>query len=513
MIRRIFLTILFALLTVPQAFADIVWINDLRNLFLTNNAIIYEINIRTFGAQDTNKDGIIDPSEGEESGNFLNAIGRLDELQGEGINTLHVLPIMAIGKTNAIGTAGSLYAPVSFNKLNPQLKSNRTMLSVEEQAIKFINEAHKRGIRIMIDLPSCGAYDLYLTNPELFVRNASGEPVMPMDWKDVRLFNAGSETAVNQDVYNLYKSFVDYVIELGADGIRADVATSKPAKFWQDLIAYSRKKDPQFLWLAEASEAWKEPIAKEAVFTPYNKLLEAGFDGFYAGYFNMKNWKSASELMNEVKFTNSIRTKFSEPKSVIGSFTTHDEISPVLINGIPYSQMILWLNATLPVNAYYVDGFPTGDNYIYFWGNKKARKTETDDNMYSVHRGQLDIFNYSRKPGGNNTEFEKEFNIANNFKRSITPIITNGKYTQLSTNNPKIFAYAMSHDKMTVLVFGNIDFRNMSEGKVHVPKYNPETIAVPINLKTYPKAIDNGFKLNLEPGEIQVFMVSNFEVK
>ena len=77
---------------------------------MANNAIIYEINLRTFGAQDVNKDGIIEPEEGEESGNFLNAISRLDELKSYGINTIHVMPIMALGKTKALGTAGSLYA-------------------------------------------------------------------------------------------------------------------------------------------------------------------------------------------------------------------------------------------------------------------------------------------------------------------------------------------------------------------------------------------------------------------
>ena len=110
--------------------------------------------------------------------------------------------------------------------------------------------------------------------------------------------NAGSETAVNKDVYNLFKNFVDMVISLGADGIRADVATNKPAKFWKDLITYSRNKDPQFLWLAEASESWTDPVSSYAVFTPYDKLLEAGFDGYYGSYFNLKNFKNGKDLID-----------------------------------------------------------------------------------------------------------------------------------------------------------------------------------------------------------------------
>ena len=88
-------------------------------------------------------------------------------------------------------------------------------------------------------------------------------------------------------------------------------------------------------------------------------------------------------------------SKFSEPKAVIGSFSTHDEMSPIVINGPGFSNMIIWLNATLPVNSYFVDGFDTGDKYIYFWANKKADVTFTDDDTYFVHRGKIDIFNFT----------------------------------------------------------------------------------------------------------------------
>ena len=513
MIKR-FLAILGVMcLTASSVLAADAWVNDLRSLFLNNNAIIYEINLRTFGAQDINKDGIIDKSEGEESGNFLNAIGRLDELMTSGVNTIHVMPVMATGKTKALGSAGSLYAAASFSELNPQLKSDKTALSLEEQAVKFINEAHKRKIRVIVDLPACGAYDLYLKRPELFVKDSSGQPVIPSDWTDVRLLNAGNENSINQDVYNLYKGFVDYVMQLGADGIRADVATAKPAKFWKELINYSRKKDPQFMWLAEASDSWTEAVFPDAVFTPYDKLLEAGFDGFYASYFKMKDWRTASELMEHIKFTNSLKNKFAEPKAVIGSFTTHDELSPVLINGEQYSNMILWLNSTLPVNSYYVEGFDTCDNYIYLWGNKKARSTSTDDEYYFVHRGKLDIFNFSRQPGGKNTNFKRDFVMANGFKQFIAPVVANGNFVELKTNNEVVFAYGISYNKTTILVFGNMNFRAISEAVIKVPHYNDSLLTIPVQMDTAPVSEKDKFKVNLMPGEIQVLLVNDFELK
>ena len=488
------------------------WVNDLRTMFLSNAAIIYELNIRTFNAKDTNGNGIIDISEGEESGNFLNAIERLNELGSLGINTIHVQPVTPVGKTKAIGTAGSIYAASSFDTLNPQLKSEDSALSLEDQARKFINEAHKRGIRVIIDLPACGAYDLYLERPELFVKDKSGQPVVPSDWTDVRLLNAGTEEKINMDVYNLYKDFVDMVIRLGADGIRADVAPLKPAKFWKDLIAYSRKIDPQFLWLAETSDSWTTPISQYGVYTQYNKLLEAGFDGYYGSWFDLKNWKTGKQLIDHVKFNKSLLTKYKEPKRVIGSFTTHDEMSPVLINGAKYSKMIMWLNATLPVNTYLVDGMQTGDNYVYFWANKKAPKTYTDDEYYFVHRGKIDIFNFSRRPGGNDKTLIRDYVMANKFKVLMYPLLTNGKFIPLKASQPSVFAYAISYSNNTVLVFGNLNFTEFAETKIRVPKLDDNALAVPIKIESAPVYKNGYYNVKLTPGEIQVLVLQGVEL-
>ena len=150
--KKLVLAITLIGFTAQYAMSADIWVNDLRKMFTKNSSIIYEINLRTFGAQDINKDGIIDFEDGEESGTFLNAIPRLDELAAKRINTIHVLPITPVGKTKALGTAGSLYAASSFNTINPQLVSDKSALSAKSQAIKFVNEAHKRGIRVIIDL-------------------------------------------------------------------------------------------------------------------------------------------------------------------------------------------------------------------------------------------------------------------------------------------------------------------------------------------------------------------------
>lgn len=480
--------------------------NDLRTLFVNNRANICGINIRTFNAQDTNGNEIID--EGEVSGNFLNAIDRLDEIKDLGINTLHVLPITPAGRLKALGTAGSVYAAGDFWSINQQLIDKNSELSDIEQAKKFIEECHKRNIRVIIDLPSCGAYDLFLTHPELFIKDSKRCSIVPTDWTDVRLLNTGTNKKLNQDVLEAHKKFVDLVLKLGGDGIRADVATIKPSDFWVEIIKYTRDKDPEFLFLAEASDSWREPPSIYAQFTPYDKLLQAGFDGYYGSFFNLKDW-NAHEFIEHVKFNQKLLSSYKQPKSVILSFTTHDEVSPILLHGATFSNMISWLEAVLPFNPYIIDGFYTGDTYLYPWANTKAQKTETDDDFYFVHRGKLDIFNFSRKPGGQNENILKNFKDSYKFRDKNIDLITKGNFTELKTNDEKVFAFTRTLKGQGILVIGNLDFKGAKNG-ICIKDSNidrnaqPEIITGGANIKIIRKHIHT----DLNPGEIKIIKYS-----
>ena len=479
--------------------------NNLRTLFNTNKTNICGINIRTFNAKDLNGNEIID--ENETSGNFLNAVERLDEIKGLGINTLHVLPITPVGRLKALGTAGSVYAAENFWSINPQLVAKNSELTDIEQARRFIDECHKRGIRVIIDLPSCGSYDLFLTHPELFIKDEKRCSIVPTDWTDVRLLNTGKNGNLNQDVLNVHKKFIDLVLSIGADGLRADVATIKPSEFWKEIIKYTHHKDPEFMFLAEASDPWREPPSKYAEFTPYDKLLEAGFDGYYGSFFNLKDW-NADEFMEHVKYNLKLLNSYKAPKSVIMSFTTHDEVSPILLHGEDFSIMISWLNATLPFNPYCIDGFFSGDSYLYPWANTPAEKSETDDYSYFVHRGKLDIFNFSRKPGGGNEKILENFKKANQFRADNLDLISSGNFAQHKTNNPKVFAFSRILKDEIILVIGNLDFKS-PQNKISINDLNlkkdtkPEIIAGGDNLKIVRKNLHT----DLNAGEIKVIKI------
>lgn len=509
--KKLLLTLLILFIGV-KSYAATVWINDARAQFQTNSLVILGVNMRTFNAKDLNKNGIIEERLGEERGNFINAIDRLDELAMQGVNTIHLLPITPVGKLKANGTAASLYALNSYDELNPQLKSKKSKLSVKEQAIRFIDEAHRRKIRVIVDLPAYASYDYYLKYHLLFETKENGAGIVPRDYTDVRFLKGGKEGRINLDLLDKYKSFVDMMLEIGADGIVANDAFVKPADFWSELIKYTRAKSPQFLFLAQATDK-DVPLDKNLTFTTYDKLLLAGFDGYYGGYSRFSDWTTANQLHEQVKFNLKLFSKYDLIKSSIGSFVTRDSVSPILVNGTQYSTMLAWLNATLPLNSYFIDGFQSGDDYVYPLENKKAKKTYTDDNFYYTQRGKMDIFNFSRKPGASNGDVLQNFILANKFKYMMNQIMPNAQFIPLATNSSSVFAYARTTKNNSVIVIGNMDFTNMQNVKVTVPHLNDRVSIVPVKIADIPVVQRSRINTILAPGEVQVLLAKDFSIK
>lgn len=501
------LILLSAFFLAWNGFVQQVGAEGLRDQFLANKSVIYVINIRSFNSCDNDKNGIIDIEKGEKQGTFLNAVGRLDELKSEGINTVHVLPVTKVGKKFAQGTAGSLYAMASFTEFDRLLDEQLNDLTVEEEAKVFISECHKRGISVIFDMPACGSYDLFETNPGLFVTDSEGKPVTPLDWSDVRLFKVQDETGkLYMPVYEAYKSYVDLLLSLGADGIRADVATSKPYGFWEKLIDYTRCQNPDFLFLAEASEAWSEPIYKSAVFTPYDKLLEAGFDGYLGSFFNLKKL-SAFDLPTYMNETLKKLHSYKSKKALIGGFATHDEKSPLLTGGENFAKQILWLNATLPVNPYFLDGFYVNDRYVYGYFNKNATETFTDCPKYFVRQGQLDIFNLPAKTHGFEKNFPQEFKDALEFRQKHIDIITKGQFIPLPIGNKSAFAYALKSEKGAILVLASKDKRYTQNFDLNMKKFRKfKNIHSAASKESLPEIKKGVAKFSLKPLEIKVFV-------
>ena len=490
--------------------------NNFRTMVQNNEAKILAIVMRTFNAKDTNGNDYIDGNE--QNGTFLNAIERLDEVKAQGFNTLHVLPIHPPGKMKAMGTAGSIYAPKDMLAIDPNLVDKNDPRSDKEQFKAFIDECHKRGIKVMLDMPSCASYDMFLEHPEWMAKERDGLAKTPQGWNDIRMFqpweDEGKRT-LNPKLLELHKQYVDMCIDLGIDGIRSDVARAKPVEFWDIIIPYSRMRDPEFAWLAETYTYEDASPQANMAFDRPEDSLRAGYDMIYGQYHIFHEFPNATTFMNYVKEMLDMSYKLPKGKSLIGSFATHDDESPMFHGGAEYCNLTMGLQATLPMlNPYIVDGYQSGDDYIYPYQNKYNPVTQTDNHEMTVHRGKLDIFNLSRKPGGTQPEIGEFMTSAFKMRDKYLDVITKGTFIELDKQGDKtdqIITYARHLNGKTLLVVANKNVNRAVACKIKVPTLKS---AQELNnlLPSYGKESrfqvhDNELCVDLGPARIHVFEI------
>lgn len=540
---------------------NILYKNNLRTMIQNNESVMLAIVPRTFTAIDLNNDEKISLNKNEKPGTLLSAIDRLDEIKSIGINTLHILPIHPPGLKNAMGTAGSIYSPARFLEkdgslaIDPIILEKNSTLTASEQFKKFIDECHKRNIKVMLDLPSCASISWFEAEPELMAFGRNGEDKTPQGWEDIRMFEPWddeTERTLNPKLLELHKQYIDACIDLGIDGIRADVARAKPTEFWDILISYSHEKDPEFAWLAES---YTYECASPQVNMPYDRPLDslrAGFDEFYGQYHIFYEWNTASEFNNYIIQNLNTSYKLPTSKSCLGSFATHDDVSPMTHGGENYCNMTTILQATIPMcNPYFVDGFQSGDYYNYSYSNqlndetstyKPEFKTENSteilnsnnhyDYQYSPldndtariktpcykmdhHSYKLDIFNLSRKPGGNNPDIERVMTETLKMRVENKDLFSdkNSAYITLEKvgdYRDQIIAFARHNNGRTAVIIANKNPNRRLTGTIIIPELkesqNLKNLAPEYGVeKSYFQISDNELKVDLAPNSAFVF--------
>lgn len=456
--------------------------NNLREMFQNNEAVIMGIVPRLMGGLDKNNDDFIDVDEVR--GNLINAVGKLDKIKSLGVNTLHVLPINPPGKKHAYGVAGSLYAPKDFLQIDPALRDKNDKRNIDAQFKYFVDEAHKRGMKVMLDLPSCASLDLFEDSPELMAIERNGLPKTPQGWNDIRMLGPWKDETkrqLNPILIDLHKKYIDKFQALGVDGIRADVSRAKPTEFWDVIIPYSRQKDPNFAWLAE-TYVYEDasPQLNMAQDRPID-ALRAGFDSYYGQYHLFPEWTKAKDLTNYVIENLEMSKGLSKGKSLIGSFGTHDDESLMFSGGPKFQNLVTGLQVTLPMtNPYFIHGYESGDDYVYKYEHNilksdKKNQTDTDTDMLKVHHGKLDIFNYSRCPGGKHPEIGKFMKSAMEMRSKYNDILTKGSFIPLEVKenpNDQIIAFARHYKGRTLLVVANRNVNRRQSGKISIPTLN-----------------------------------------
>ncbi len=521
----------------------VTWNNTLKSQMRNNQAIVMAVIPRTMNAKDIDGNGLIQGNE--VSGNFVNAVERLSEIKSLGVNTLHILPIHPPGKTEAMGTAGSVYAPDDLLKLDPELvdenppepakseiaaiykqRTGRDLVSMSKsdpevafaQCQYFVNKCHENGISAMLDLPSCVSVDFAKRHPEMMAKEKDGiTDKTPGGWQDIRMLSpwANEEKRIlNEDVLDLHRKYVDMCISLGMDGIRADVGRAKPVEFWNVIIPYSRSKDPEFGWLAET---YTYEDASPQLNMPYDRpedLLKVGFDTYYGQWHIFNQWTKADQLYDYVKENIEMSNRMTDgQRGLIGSFSTHDDQSPMFYGGAPWVMLTTALQSTLPqVSPYFVDGVQSGDYYLYPYEGTKNPETLTDTQDCIVHKGRIDIFNKSRKPGGNNPEIGEFITAAMKLKSGeYADVINKGSFVVLDTDNPEVIAYARHLNGKTLLtvVNRNVNYRNSANININGFKKTQalNNLLPAYSTKSQFQNEDNKLIVDLAPARAHVFEI------
>lgn len=500
--------------------------NNLRTMVRNNQSVMLAIVPRTFTAQDLNGDDKVTLSTGEKNGTLLSAISRLDELKADGINTIHILPIHPTGKKNAMGTAGSIYSPAKYVTedghlaIDPMIIDKNDPRTPDEQFKALIDECHKRGIRVMLDLPSCASVDMFEAEPELMAYGRNGEDKTPQGWADIRMFEPWADEAertLNPKLLEMHKQYVDACIDLGIDGIRADVARAKPPEFWDVLIKYSHKRDPEFAWLAES---YTYECASPMVNMPYDRpedLLRAGFDEYYGQYHIFHDWKNATEFNDYVKLNLDLSHRLPAGKSVIGSFLTHDDSSSMIHGGENFCKLTTVLQATIPMcNPYFIDGFQTGDYYDYKYRDTQNIETYTEKTLMNEHRYRLALFNLARKPGGDSPDIERVMQGVLKMRNENLDVLAdrNSSFIELDKRedkNDQIITYARHNNGKTLLVVANKNPNRNVTGIIDIPGLN-ENQKLKNMVPEYGdtsefQVSENELRVNLAPADAYVFEI------
>lgn len=193
------------------------------------DAVIYELNVRTFSPE----------------GTFNGVTARLPELKKLGIDIVWLMPIHPLGEVKKKGTVGSPYAVRDYMEVNPAYGTKADFK-------RLVQEAHKNGLKVIIDVvANHSSWDnVLMKQPANYVRDAKGQILSPYDWTDVAKLNYGYPP--------LRKYMMDMLVywmrDFDLDGYRADVAGEVPVDFWEDTRIALEKVKPDIVMLAESHE-------------------------------------------------------------------------------------------------------------------------------------------------------------------------------------------------------------------------------------------------------------------
>ncbi len=214
-------------------------------------------------------------------GSLQGVLEKLDYLQNLGVRTLYFCPIFEAAENHRYGTA-------DYQKIDP-------MLGTEEDFTCLCQEAHRRGMRVMLDgvFNHTGFVSRYFNGdgfyPELGARQSQDSPYYAWyrftRWPDQydSWWGIYSLPAVNEHdpsyrefIFAGENSVVRRWLRAGADGWRLDVADELPDDFVEGVHAAARAEKPDAVVIGEV---WEDGSTKVAYGVRRKHILGRHCDG------------------------------------------------------------------------------------------------------------------------------------------------------------------------------------------------------------------------------------------
>ena len=250
----------------------------------------------------------------------LNAVAeRIDSIRALGVNVMWVMPIYPIGIEKGKNTP---YCIKDYKAIAPEFGT------IDD--FKHLTEVcHEHGMGMILDwVANHTAWDhpWVKAHPDWYTHDAKTDTIMcpqPWNWEDV--------ADLNYDNLDMRKAMIDamkfWIVEVGIDGFRCDVADGVPADFWKEAIDTLRQAagSRKIVMLAEGKNVdnftvggfdmnygwdYKDVLVKVWKGAPATDLIEADkeeYDGLPAGKVKLRfttNHDHSTEATPCVEFGN-----------------------------------------------------------------------------------------------------------------------------------------------------------------------------------------------------------------
>lgn len=323
--------------------------------------------------------------DASEEGTFQGLIGRLDEIEKMGVNTLWLMPIHPIGeerRKSDIGALGSPYSIRDYRAVNPDY-------GTKEDFRALVDSVHARDMHIIIDLvANHTAWDhpWLEEHPDMYTDGPIDGFTVPVmngdttDWTDVVDLNYDNPRT-RQEMIDIMQYWVR---EFNIDGYRADVAAAVPSDFWAAAIDSVETIKPVMM-LAEAGEP---------------EMHEVGFDLTYAWDF----YDRLKRVWAEDRPVGALAQRVDSTEAVLPGagerlrFTTnHDETMwdappTELFDGVEGSKAAFVLASTMPGVPLVYNGQELGVEDTVSFFERTPYDWEQDAELTDFYRTHLTLY-------------------------------------------------------------------------------------------------------------------------